>query len=222
MSSRAQRRSPILGAAIIALSFFLGGLFWVRYANQQQKIEIARLEDLADRLMSESVPLRFMILEKNDSALTARVRIYDLAGREISVLEKTWPGRSIFIDMLLVPLVSSGRARPPEPSWLAFPYRIFTDTVSPASGTLLFDTYDRDGFPRVLDGVQWTSAERAAIVSAFRAARAEAENGEPATASTAGAFGTAVHESLAFSRFNEGVVYKVVCRVRGGVEILED
>ncbi len=216
-----RRRFPILGAAIIAISFFLGGLFWIRYANQQQKTEIARLEQLAERLRSETVPLKFMIVKKSESDITVRLRLYDLAGGEISIVERTLPGRSIFIDMLLVPLVSPGGGMASQRSYLAFPYRIFTDTTSPASGTLLFDAYDRKGFPRVLDGVQWTSAERAAIVSAFGAVRAEAAKGEPASAA-AGAFGSAVHESLDFSRFDEGVVYKVVCRLRGGVEILED
>jgi hypothetical protein len=223
MSRSARRPASALGALIIAASFVAGGYFLVQRMGAGQKEKIARLEDLAGRLESESVPLKFMILSRDSDGIKARIRIYDLAGKDIAIVERVWPGSSLFVDMLLVPLVSKDRVYgPAQTSWLAFPYRIFTDKVSPASGTLLFDAYEAEGFPRVLDGVEWSGPERAAIISAFKAARDGAAAGEPATASSAGAFGAAVHEAAGVSRLEEGVVYKVVCRVKGGVEIMEE
>jgi len=222
MRGGGNRRSPILGAAIIAASFLAGGYLLITDMNGRQKAEIARLESLADKLRSESVPVKFMILGREGGSVKARIRLYDLSGREIAVLEKSWPGSSIYIDILLVPLVSEARQASPGDSYLAFPYRIFTDELSPASGERLFKAYDSGGFPRVLDGVEWSGAERAAIIEAFRSARASEAAGEPATRSSAGAFGSAVHEAAAFAKLSEGVVYKVVCRVKGGVEIMED
>lgn len=218
-----KRRSPILGAAIIALSFAAGGYLWLRDAGERQRLEIARLESLADKLTSESVPLRFMILDREGGSLRARIRLYDLAGRRIAAIERTVPGTSIYVDMLLVPLVSKGERKAVSgDAYLAFPYRLFTDQTSPASGEPLFDIYESDGFPRVMDGVEWSRAERDAIARAYSAARAAEKANEPATGSSEGAFGSAVHEASGLSRFETGVWYKVVCRVKGGVEIMED
>jgi len=223
MSGRQPRRASVVGALIIAASFAIGGYLWIQDISSAQKARIARLEDLAGRLEAESVPLKFMIVSREDGSVKARIRLYDLRGREIAVAEKTLKGSSLYVDMLLVPLASSGAdGGSADSSWLAFPYRIFTDEVSPASGTTLFDAYDADGFPRVLDGVEWSAAERAAIKSAFKAARESAAAGEPATASSKGAFGSAVHEAATLPRMESGVVYKVVCRVKGGVEMMED
>ncbi len=221
MKGGGRRRSPILGAAIIAASFLAGGYLLISDMNERQKSEIARLESLADKLRSESVPVKFMMLGREDGSLRARIRLYDLAGREIAVLEKTLPGSSIYIDILLVPLVSEARKAAPGDSYLAFPYRVFTDQISPASGEGLFKAYESDGFPRVMDGVEWSRAERAAIAEAFRSARSSDAAGESATRA-AGAFGSAVHEAAGISRLEVGVAYKVVCRAKGGVEIMED
>jgi hypothetical protein len=221
MSGRGRR--PAIGALIIAASFLAGGYFLLRYMGSGQKERIVRLEALADRLKSESVPIRFMILSKDAEEIKARIKIYDLDGAEIAVIERSWPGSSLYVDMLLAPIAAADRAGGSEDeSWLAFPYRIFTDRVSPAAGTTLFDAYERDGFPRVLDGVEWKPAERAAISSVFKAARESAAAGESATASSKGAFGSAVHEASGVSGLEVGVVYRVVCRVKGGVEIMEE
>jgi hypothetical protein len=223
MIGEGRRRGLALGALVIAASFFAGGYLFIRYAIPRQRAEIARLEDLAGRLKAESVPVKLKVLSRGDQGIAARIRIYDLAGREVAMLERTWPGGALYVDMLLVPL-----ERPGAPgsaggtSYMALPYRIFTDELSPAQGTTLFDAYERDGFPRVMDGIEWSGPERAAIAAAYGAARASAASGEPATSSAAGAFGTAVHEAAGITRLEEGVVYEVVCRVKGGVEIMEE
>jgi len=132
--------SPVLGIFIIAVSFISGGYLWVRHVDGSQRQKIAYLEGLSSRLRSESVPLKFMILSREGGEIKARLRFYDLSGREVAVMEKSWPGSQLYVDMLLVPIRSEKGAEKAD-SWLAFPYRVFTDTVSAASGTLLFDTY---------------------------------------------------------------------------------
>jgi hypothetical protein len=239
MSEGGRRRGLALGALIIAASFFAGGYLFIRYAIPGQKAKIARLEDLAERLKAESVPVKLKVLSRDAQGITARIRIYDLAGREVSMIERSWPGGALYVDMLLVPLERPGASGSAGgTSYMAFPYRIFTDQLSPARGTTLFDSYERDGFPRVMDGlfdsyerdgfprvmdgIEWSGPERAAIAAAYGAARASAAAGEPATSSAAGAFGAAVHEATGIARLEEGVVYEVVCRVKGGVEIVEE
>jgi hypothetical protein len=125
--------------------------------------------------------------------------------------------------MLLIPVRSGARGGDEKPdSWLAFPYRIFTDELSAASGTILFDDYASGGFPEVMRGIEWSAKEKSAITSAFSAARKRAAVGLPATDAAKSAYGSAAHEVSKLSRFGLGIVYKVVCRVKGGIEIMED
>jgi hypothetical protein len=213
--------SPLLGGLIIFLSFVAGGYFWLQFATNSQKREIAYLEGISTRLRAETVPLKFMILSREGGEIRAKLKLYDLAGREVASMEKAWPGSEFYVDMLLVPVRSESGTEKAD-SWLAFPYRIFTDTLSAASGTLLFDAYDSAGFPEVFRGAAWGAKDEATIKSAFASARKLASRGLPASDSAKGAFGSAVHEVSKLSRFEEGLVYKVVCRVKGGVEIMEE
>jgi hypothetical protein len=203
-------------------SFALGGYFWMNGISQMQKERIAYLEGLSSRLRSETVNMRFMVLSRDEAGVKARLKLYDLSGKELASIEKTWPGTELYIDMLLLPFSSaSDKAERPD-SWLALPYRVFTDEVAAASGTLLFDSYDSAGFPDVLGGVEWSPGEKAAIKKAFAKARRLAAKGLPAADSVNGSYGSAVHEVARAAAFETGAVYKVVSRVKGGVEILEE
>jgi hypothetical protein len=217
----ARHGSPILGALIVVASFVAAGYLWLQYADNAQKQKIAYLEGVSTRLRSETVPLKFMILSREKGEIKARLKLYDLSGHEVAAMEKSWPGSELYVDMLLLPVRSEASAQKAD-SWLAFPYRIFTDSLSAASGTLLFDTYDSAGFPEILRGANWAPKEEAAIRSAFSSARKLASSGLPASDSAKGSFGSAVHEVSKLARFEPDVVYKVVCRVKGGVEIMED
>jgi hypothetical protein len=217
----ARRGSPLLGALIIIASFAVAGYLWLQYADNGQKQKIAYLEGLSTHLRSETVPLKFMVLSRDNGEIKARLKLYDLSGREVAVMEKSWPGSELYVDMLLLPIRSEMGAETAD-SWLAFPYRIFTDSLSAASGTLLFETYDSAGFPEVFRGAAWGAKDEATIKAAFAEARKLAASGLPASDSVKGSFGSAVHEVPKLSRFELGVVYKIVCRVKGGVEIMED
>jgi hypothetical protein len=216
-----RRGGSAFGALIVLASFAAAGYLWLQYASSSQKQRIVYLEDLSTRLRSETVSLKFMVLSREGGEIKARVKLYDLTGREVAVLEKAWPGAELYIDMLLIPIRSSNRSEKAD-SWLAFPYRIFTDKLGAASGTLLFDAYDSGGFPEVLRGIQWSADEKAAVIAAFASARKSAAAGLPATSAAEGAFGSAAHEVSRLSKFDTGIVYKVVCRIKGGIEIMED
>ena len=93
------------------------------------------LEAVAAGLKAETVPVRFMILGREGGRISARIKLYDLGGNELAVLEKDWPGSTLYIDVLMVPARrdrDSGKAQ----AWLAFPYRLFTDKLAAASGSL--------------------------------------------------------------------------------------
>jgi hypothetical protein len=216
-----RRGSPLLGWLIILLSFGLAGYFWFQGLGSSQKERIALLESASSKLKSETVPIKFMVLSREGGQIKARIKLYDLAGGEVAVIEKSWPGKELYIDMLLEPVRTARESKEPD-SWIAFPYRIFTDELSAASGSLLFDAYDGGGFPEVLGGAEWSPAERLAISTAFADARRKAASGLPAADASQGVFGSAAHEISGISSFEVGIVYKVVCRVKGGIEIAED
>lgn len=170
-----------------------------------QKAEIARLEKNIQSLKEEIVPIRFMVLERGAGTVKARVRLYDLAGNEVDLLEMTWPGSELSFDVSVVP--AAGR-------YLAFPRRIFTDRLAPSSGTNLYPRYDRDGFPAVFDGGDFGRFGRKQFVELFQALKEERE--------PSGSFGSVVHDIARIAAFEPGVVYRVVARPKGGIEILED
>ena len=213
--------SRSLGWLIMILSFAIGGYLMAGDAARLQRIQIAYLEGVQTRLRSETVPLKFMVESREGGEIKAKVKFYDLSGRELSSIEKSWPGSALYIDMLLFP-VRGDKATGDADSYLAFPYRVFTDKLSAASGSLLFDSYDSGGFPEILAGISWSPKEEKTIKSAFSAARKKAASGLPAAGEVKGSFGSAVHEVSTLSSFEEGIVYQVVCRVKGGVEIMED
>lgn len=214
--------STALGLFIILASFALGGYLWMQSAQKLQKERIAYLEDLSSRLRSETVPLRFSILSRDEGQLGARLKIYDLSGREIAAIEKSWKGSALYVDMLLLPFSAESAKADKADSWLALPYRIFTDEIGAASGTLLFDSYDEEGFPGVLRGIPWKAREEKAIREAYAKARRLAAKGLPASDAAHGGYGSAVHEVAKLASFEIGAVYKVVCRVKGGVEVMEE
>jgi hypothetical protein len=217
-----RRARPLLGLAIILASFALGGYLWLQSAERMQKQRIAHLEGLAERLKSETVPVKFMVLSRDGGQIKARVKLFDLSGKEVTAIEKSWPGSELYVDILLLPFSSSGEREGRADEWLALPYRLFTDSLPAASGTFLFDAYEVGGFPEVLRGIDWKPAEAAAIKAAYSKARKRAAKGLPAADSSEGSFGSAVHEAARIASFEQGVVYKVVCRVKGGVEIAEE
>jgi hypothetical protein len=189
--------------------------------SSSQKERIAYLEGAASNLKAQTVPLKFMVLSRDGGAIKARIKLLDLSGQEVAVIEKSWPGRELYIDMLLEPVRTLRQGQAAD-AWLAFPYRVFTDEVSAASGSLLFDAYDTGGFPGVLEGAPWSSGERKALAAAFADARRKAAAGLPAADASKGVFGSAAHEVSGISSFEVGIVYKLICRAKGGIEIAED
>lgn len=170
-----------------------------------QKAQIARLEKSVQSLKEEIVPIRFMVVSRDEGVLKARVRIYDLAGNEVDLLEAEWPGSELCFDFSVVPV--AGR-------YLAFPRRIFTERIAPSSGTNLYPRYDRSGFPAIFEGGGFQAAGRRKLVDLFRTLK---EDGEPS-----GSFGSVVHDLARMASFETGVVYRVAVHPKGGIEILED
>jgi len=236
---RAKGPGAIIGFIIVFASILGAGYFYLDWARAGQQRKIAGLEALSAKLTAETVPMRFMVLSRGEEGIRVRIRLYDLADKELVLVEKAFPGRELYFDFLvssLPPTEAAGAGGEPGGArWLAFPYRVFTDSLSAAQGALLLDAYDRSGFPAVFDGGAFGAGESAALKAVFERARKAAAAGEPAAGAagpeegrgSAGGrrvadYGSAVHEVSSLARFEEGVVYKIVCRAKGGIEIMED
>ena len=232
---RPKGKGAAIGAILLAASILACGYFYLDWARSGQKERIAGLEALSARLTSETVPMRFMVLSRDESGLRARIKLYDLAGKELVLVEKALPGKELYLDFLLSPLPGASAS---EARWLAFPYRVFTDELPAAQGVLLLDSYELSGFPAIYGGQEAGAAplgpeERKALAAVF--ARARRSGGAPASGKVDASkpvdfsaprreveYGSAVHDVSALSRFEVGVVYKVVCRAKGGIEVMED
>ncbi len=197
-----RRGSGLFMAVVVTLALVFLGL---TVLTAVQKAQIALLEKGIQSLKEEIVPIRFMVLERDKGMVKARVRMYDLGGNEVDLLEMTWPGTELSFDISVVP--AAGR-------FLAFPRRIFTDRLAPSSGTNLYPRYDRAGFPAVFEGAEFGRLGRRRLEDLFQALK---EDREPS-----GSFGSVVHDIARIAAFEPGVVYKVVARAKGGIEILED
>ena len=201
----------VLVLAAIAFAVFSA------YLISTQRAAVARLEDRIDRLKSEFTPLRFMVLSRSDSSVSARFRFYDAEGREISSFERSWNGSELAIDSVLVPV--GDRV-------LAFPSRVFTDAIAPRRGTVLFGYYNRDGFPAIFDSPSLDGATRAALADLFDRVRifdGPEWSGDPGPlAALKGVYGSAVHDLRRLRVFEVGAVYSLTVRAAGGIEILRE
>lgn len=222
-------RRFLLSLLAIAILASLGAWLLLGLGTARQRERLAALESLEARLTAERVPLRFMILSRASDEISARVKLYDLDGKEIAAFERSFRGGELFFDFVVAPLGDG---------WLAFPRRVFTELTPAQAGVSLLGYYEREGFPGVFGSEGMGRPEREAVSELYREALKAAgglESGEvdareaaaprpagEAAKAASRSFGSAVHEVSSLSRFDAGVVYKIVCRAKGGIEIMED
>jgi hypothetical protein len=187
---------------ILVLAATAGG---ITLYVQSQKEKLVQLKANIAQLKEEHVPMRFKVVGREDGQIVAKVKLYDMDGSEIGAAESTLPGESLFLDFISVPL---------EKKFLAFPHSIFTDAVPARDGIQLFPLYDRGEFPEVFatDGIN--DALKKDLTALF----AKVKQGSAVN----GSFGNAVHDIKEFKTFDEDVVYRVIARLKGGLEIVED
>lgn len=208
-------------------SIFGCGYYYLDWARSGQQRRIAGLEALSSKLTAQTVPMRFMVVSRGEEGIRTRIKLYDLAGKELVLLEKTLPGKELFFDFLISPLPSPGVGG--DARWLAFPYRVFSDSLPAARGILLLDSYDQSGLPAVYGGQAGSALgakESAALSAVFARARKAAAGAGSADPSaplkpprTSAGYGSPLHKVLSLSHLEEGVEYEIDCRPDGVIEI---
>jgi len=191
----------------------LAGLFLQR----QQRI-IQNLEASIESLKITTVPLRFMVLSRSDTELSARFKFYNADGREIASFERSWNGSELYIDSLVVPLKTGA---------LVFPVRAFTNAVAPRGGTNLMYYYDVNDMPGIYDSVNMDESKLQLLRNLFvQLKNAEGLYGSKSGETTGGNilnyFGNAVHDIKQLRQFEVGTVYSLVVHTDGAIEILNE
>ncbi len=202
MKQKRWGRVRTLGLGIVAMLAIAGGLSLYVTA---QKEKLASLKSAVAALERAHVPLRFKVEGRTAGGVAVKLKLYDMDDKEIAVARRTLPGESLFLDFVTVPVAKR---------YLHFPKALFTEAVPAEAGVALFPLYDDDGFPRVFAAAGIDGAARDELEALF----GRLKQGQ----AVGGVFGNAVHDVKEFKRFEVGVVYQVVSRLKGGLEIVEE
>ena len=187
------------------------------FLQKQQQI-IKNLEASIETLKITTVPLRFMVLSRSDTELSARFKFYNADGKEIASFERSWNGSELYIDSLVVPLKTGA---------LVFPVRAFTNAVAPRGGTNLMYYYDFNDMPGIYDSVHIDEQKRLLFKELFvKLKTAEGLYGSKTTTNSGDKilnyFGNAVHDIKQLRQFEIGTVYSLVVHTDGGIEIMNE
>lgn len=191
------------------LIIVLGGTayFMFNAAGCKQKQKIAELEERIEHLQSEYVPIRFKVLDRDNNNIRVAVKFYDGDGNVIERTTKILEGNELSIDFYVVPI--SGR-------YLAFPFKIFTDKTPPDEGEQLTKYYDADGFPEIYESKNLNKKLRGGLEVIFRRIKNDDFDADDKY------FGNMVHDITDLKSYKTGSVYRIVCRTKGGIEVIED
>jgi hypothetical protein len=190
-----------------------GAYYAFKYFVKEQEKTIAKLEEKIHFLKEETVPVKFRIIEKDTANITFVIKFYDQDNADAFNSDTlTLPGQELSFDFYVVPVKdTSGREVK-----IAFPYKIFTNSMPAKDGKLLFNYYDDQGFPQVFNNAKADTAYINRMSELFE----KVKNGK--TEEIEGIFGSMVQDIQKLNEFEENKTYKIVIHTKGGIEILEN
>lgn len=174
---------------------------------ENQKKKIAALEKHIEWLQTETVPLKFKIVEKKQGEIRVALKFLDMEGTEIAKKEYQLEGKELLFDFFVV---KAGE------KYLAFPFALFTEKIAPKNGIRIVEEYDKQGFPQIFHQKELSKEARQALEGVYAEVKTDAWESENST------FGNLVHDLQGIKEFKPGVVYKIVSRTKGGLEVLQD
>jgi len=193
----------IIILAIIGASLFFG--YSTCIENQKEKIK--KLEEKIALLKEEHIPMRFKISEKTADSIQLVVKFYNADNKELNKLETRIAGQELSFDFDVVPV--NGK-------YVAFPSKLFSNVIAAADGIKLYSFYDKDGFPQVFESDSLDNDLKLGLQDLFQ----QIKTGQ--TDSINQHFGNMVHDIKDIKSFMPDMVYSIVCRTKGGIEIIEE
>lgn len=186
-----------IGLVIIALYFLTD--------EQEEKIE--KLENDISFLREESIPLKFKIIEKNDSSFHFAIKLLDADEKEIGKETMTMKGKELAFDFIMIQI---------KRKYIAFPYKIFTDEIAPDNGVDLISMYNDNGFPAIFYYKGMNIRQKEILEDIFTKIRYNEYTDEK------GQFGNVIHDIKSFKSFDTGQVYSIVVHTKGGLEVYKE
>jgi hypothetical protein len=105
---------------------------------------------------------------------------------------------------------------PVNDRYVAFPSKLFSNVIAAADGIKLYSYYDKDGFPQVFESDSIDFDLKMGLQDLFQ----QIKSGQ--TDSINQHFGNMVHDIKDLKSFMPDMVYSIVCRTKGGIEIKEE
>lgn len=204
----------VFAAFLIVLAICVGCIL-----KYQERV-IAKLEDQIQYLEEEFVPMKFEIQEKKNSTIAVKIKYYDMTGAEVGSSQVKLSGDELNFDFQVIKFS--------DKAFIFFPCGVSSDAVALVDETKIFSDYDKDGFPRIYDGMNFFDDEGNALekdgVEQVRSQLSMyyAIAGKGEVSNKTEQHGVIVHDLKSLSEFKKGFVYKVVCHPHsGGIEIVK-
>jgi hypothetical protein len=180
-------------------------VFFILTSGQEK--ELVRLEESVEFLKTEAIPIRFKITSRTESSLTVMIKFYNADNEDLNSIEKTLKGKELSFDFITI----KGGDR-----YLSFPYKVFTDEIPAIQGESLVSYYDVNGVPGIFfyDGIHED------LLHNLKALFRHVKNGTVQDLKQY--FGSLVHDIEKVNSFKQGVVYRIVTHVKGGIEVMPD
>ena len=192
---------------LLLLIVAAGATFFLTQYDSIQKKKIEELTLNIAELKAEHVPILFKIVERTDSGMQVVVKFFDAEDNELTRKEYSLRGKELSFDFQVIPI---------DKSYLAFPYKIYSDQIAPVDGIDLIENYDKAGFPQVFYQSDLSVDNKRVLASIFEKVKAGKILDEKNT------FGSVVHDFEGIKSFETGLIYKIVSRTKGGIEIIEE
>lgn len=185
----------------------LTSLIFFSSCIEGQKNKIKQLENNIALLKEENIPLRFKILEKANDSIMLVVKFYDADNKEINKIEQKLHGNELSFDFYVIPV---------KDRYVAFPSKIFTDKVAANDGIILYEHYNREGYPAIFYSSEINSELYEGLKNVYFKVKSDQLD------SLNEHFGNMVHDIKEFKSFLPGNVYSIVTHTKGGIEIVEE
>ena len=183
------------------------GYFIFNAAGCKQKEKIAALEDRINELQAEYVPIRFKILNRENGNIRAALKFYDADGKVINRTTKILEGRELSVDFYVIPV---------KDKYLAFPVKIFTDKIATDNGESLTELYDKEGFPQIFFSKNLDKKLMGGLELIFTKIKEDNYSADDKY------FGNMVHDIPQLKAYKIGEIYRIVCRTKGGIEVIQE
>jgi hypothetical protein len=188
----------------------VGGYYGFKWYKGRQEKQIAQLEEKIHFLKEVTTPIRFLILEKDSAQITFVIKFLDQDNTEFAKDTISIQGQELSFDFYVVPVKDTiGREVK-----VAFPYKVFTNSIAPEDGISLFKYYDDQGFPQVFLS---SSIKDTAYVRLMSELFTKVKNKD--TEDIKGVFGSMVQDIRYQNEFEPGKAYEIIVHTKGGIEI---